>query len=150
MKKKLILLLLIGMFIFSTNVFADKFHGNFCWQVFNSEGQPYWIYQFGVYEKEGGHLVLYGSVDYGANGISASHGNAIIVGGNIKMTIVSSDYEEDESEVWSETFTAILNPLTLSGEWNALSLETQDGRNVRTVFQKGSISQILCQEAVRE
>ncbi|CAE6497507.1 conserved exported hypothetical protein [Nitrosomonas nitrosa] len=145
MKKQLILLLLTGMLAIAANAMADKFHGNFCWQVFNSEGQPYWIYQFGVYEKEGGHLVLYGSVDYGANGISASHGNAVIVGSNIKMTIVSSDYEDSDGEVWSETFTALLNRSTLSGEWNALSLETQDGRNVRTVFQKGSISLITCQ-----
>lgn len=145
MKKQLILLLLTVTLAIATNAMADKFHGNFCWQVFNSEGQPYWIYQFGVYEKEGGHIVLYGSIDYGANGISASHGNAIIVGDNIKMTIVSSDYEESEGEVWSETFTAILNRSTLNGEWNALSLETNDGANVRMVFQKGSISRTACQ-----
>lgn len=140
----MILLLLAGMFFANTNVLADKFLGHFCWQVFNSEGQPYWVYQFGVYEKEGGHLVLYGSVDYGANGISASHGNAVIVGGNIKMTLVSSDYEDGDGIVWSETFTAILNGSTLNGEWNALGLETSDGLNVDTVFQKGSISLTAC------
>lgn len=147
MKKRIALSLTICLLMFTTatKVLADEFLGNFCWQVFNSNGQPYWVYQFGVYQKEGGHIVLYGSVDYGTNGVSASHGNAIIVGSNIKMTIVSSDYEDGDGEVWSETFTAILNRSTLDGEWNALSLETNDGANVRTVFQKGSISRIACQ-----
>lgn len=143
MKKQLILSLLIGMLIIATNALADIFHGNFCWQVVSTE-EDHWTYQFGVYQKEGGHIVLYGTIDYGENGISASHGNAIMVGENIKLTIVSSDYEEREGEVWSETFTAILHP-DLNGEWNALSLETQDGVNAHPVFQKGSISRIPCQ-----
>ena len=147
MKKHICLSLLAGLLLFATAskaLAADKYLGEFCWQVFNSAGQPYWIYKFGVYEKEGGHLSLFGSIGYGANGPSAAHGNAISVGGNIKMTIVSSDYEEAEGQVWSETFTATLNASTLSGEWNALSLETDDGINVITKFQMGSMSPIAC------
>jgi len=147
MKKKIFLSLLVSVCVFTTAskaLAADKYLGNFCWQVFNSVGQPYWVYKFGVYEKEGGHLSLYGSIGYGANGPSAAHGNAISIGGNIKMTIVSSDYEEAEGQVWSETFTATLNASTLSGEWNALSLETDDGINVITKFQMGSMSPIAC------
>lgn len=147
MKKQIYLLLIISIFLFTTASKAqaeDKYLGQFCWQVFNSTGQPYWIYKFGVYEKEGGHLSLFGSISYGANGPSASHGNAIAIGNNIKMTIVSSDYEEAEGQVWSETFTATLNAATLSGEWNALSLESHDGINVLTKFQMGSMSPIAC------
>ena len=147
MKKKIILSLLVSVFLFTTAskaLAADKYLGNFCWQVFNSAGQPYWIYKFGVYEKEGGHLSLFGSIGYGANGPSAAHGNAISIGGNIKMTIVSSDYEEAEGQVWSETFTATLNASTLSGQWNALSLESDDGINAITKFQMGSMSPIAC------
>lgn len=147
MKKQLYSLLIASILLFTTAskaLAADKYLGEFCWQVFNSTGQPYWIYKFGVYEKEGGHLALFGAISYGANGPSASHGNAIVIGNNIKMTIVSSDYEEAEGEVWSETFTAILSASTLSGEWNALSLESDDGINVRTRFQMGSMSPIAC------
>lgn len=147
MKKQIYLSIIVSLFLFtmaSKALAADKYLGEFCWQVFNSTGQPYWIYKFGVYEKEGRHLALYGKISYGANGPSASHGNAIVIGSNIKMTIVSSDYEEAEGEVWSETFTAILNATTLSGEWNALSLETSDGINVITKFQMGSMSPTAC------
>lgn len=144
--KRLFLLSLAGLFMFltATKTFAEKFHGEFCWQVFNEFGDPYWRYKFGVYEKEGGHFVLYGSVDYGDNGISASHGNAIFVGDNIKLTIVSTDYEEGV-EVWSETFAAKLNNATLSGSWNVLSLEIGEGENlVRPVHHRGTINLIAC------
>lgn len=146
MKKRTLLSVLVSGFLFVTTstAKAETYLGDFCWQVFNSIGQPYWIYKFGVYEKTGGHLSLYGAVSYGANGDSASHGNAVIIGNKVKMTIVSSDYEETEGEVWSETFTAILDASSLGGQWNALSLESDDGINVRPVFQKGSMSLIAC------
>ena len=148
MKKQIVLSLLIGAMLFTTSIKAqaETYLGELCWQVFNSDGEPFWTYKFGVYEKTGGHLALFGSVDYpnNANDLSASHGNAIVVGNNIKVTIVSSDYEIAAGEVWSETFNAILNATTLSGEWNALSLETNDGITVQTVYQKGSMSPIAC------
>ena len=146
MKKHICLSLLAGLLFFATasKALAEKYHGEFCWQVFSSAGEPWWIYKFGVYEKEGGHLTLFGSVDYGANGISAAHGNAIFVGNNIKMTIVSSDYEDGDGEVWSETFTSVLSASTLSGEWNALSLESTDNVNAIPVVQKGTISLKTC------
>ena len=141
MKKNINLSFVVGLFflIIATESLADEYLGDFCWQVFNNEGEPYWTYEFGVYRKEGGHIALYGAIDYEQNGVSASHGNAIIVGGNIKMTIVSSDYEEGYG-VWGETFNAKLNASTLSGDWNALSLETKDGQNVQPVFQFGTMS----------
>jgi len=147
MKKQLCLLLLAGLLLFATAskaLAAEKYHGEFCWQVFSSEGEPWWLYKFGVYEKEGGHLTLFGSVDYGANGISAAHGNAIFVGNNIKMTIVSSDYEDGDGEVWSETFTAVLSASTFNGEWNALSLQSTDNVNAIPVVQEGTISLTTC------
>lgn len=148
MNRKIVLSLLAGVVMASTasTAIAEKYLGNFCWQVVNENNQPFWKYNFGVYEKVGGHIALYGTIEYppNTNDISASHGNAIIVGNNIKVTIVSSDYEIAAGEVWSETFNAILNATTLSGEWNALSLETNDGITVRTVYQKGSMSPIPC------
>ena len=115
-----------------------------CWQVFNQSGEPFWKYKLGVYEKEGGHFVLLGSVDYD-NTLSASHGNAILAGDSIKLTLVSSDYEEG-MEVWAETFAAKLNLSTLSGTWNALTLEKPDNENdVFGVHQRGSINLITCQ-----
>jgi hypothetical protein len=147
MKKQLCLLLLASLLLFATAskvLAAEKYHGEFCWQVFSNVGEPWWLYKFGVYEKEGGHLTLFGSVDYGANGISAAHGNAIIVGNNVKLTIVSSDYEDGDGEVWSETFTAVLSTSTFNGEWNALSLQSTDNVNVIPVVQKGTIDLIDC------
>jgi hypothetical protein len=146
LKKQIHLSILIVLFWFTmaSSALAEKYHGEYCFQVFNIDGQPFWTYNFGVYEKVGGHLTLYGSIDYGANGISAVHGNAIIVGNKIKLTIVSADYEEQEEEVWGETLTASLDVSTLNGEWNALSLITEDSINAFPVFQKGTINRISC------
>lgn len=145
--KKLFLLLIVGSlpFLATTKSFADEYHGEFCWQVFSDSGEPFWRYKLGIYEKQGGHIALYGSIDYGANGISAAHGNAIFVGDSIKLTINSADYEEG-IEVWAETFAAKLNGSTLSGTWNALTLEIFDDENVpSSVHQLGSINLIACQ-----
>lgn len=141
----LLFLICILLLLISPPAFAEKYHGEFCWQVFNQSGEPYWKYRFGIYEKEGGHFALYGSIDYGDNGVSASHGNAVLAGGNIKLTIVSADHEEGD-EVWAETFAAKLNSSTLSGTWNALTLEKFDNENdVFGVHQLGSIKLITCQ-----
>ena len=145
-KHCLLFLVSLSLLLISSYTFAEKYHGEFCWQVFNQSGEPQWKYKFGIYEKEGGHLALFGSIDYGDNGVSASHGNAILAGGNIKLTIVSTDHEEGV-EVWAETFAAKLNPSTLSGTWNALTLEKADNENeVFGVHQRGSINFIPCQQ----
>ena len=144
--KQLSLLLIVGlvMFLTATKSFAEKYHGEFCWQVFNESGEPYWRYKLGIYEKEGGHIALYGSIDYGPNGISAAHGNAVHIGDSIKMTINSADYEEG-MEVFAETFAAKLNSSTLNGTWNALTLEIFKNENFpSSVHQSGTISLISC------
>lgn len=145
--KKEFLLLITSLILFSvsSNSFADKYHGEFCWQVFSESGDPYWRYKLGIYEKEGGHLALFGSVDYGTNGDSASHGNAIYIGDSIKLTLVSADREEG-IQVWAETFSAKLDQSTLNGTWNALTLEINDGDDTSgSVHQRGTINQIACQ-----
>lgn len=142
----LLLLSSLLLFLISSHVFAEKYHGEFCWQVFNQSGEPYWKYKFGVYEKEGGHFALFGSVDY-ENTLSASHGNAILAGEFIKLTIVSTDHEEG-NELWAETFAAKLIPATLDGTWNALELVQRDNDNendVSALRQRGSIKLITCQ-----
>lgn len=78
------------------------------------------------------------------NGNSASHGNAIFVGNNIKLTLVSADREEG-IQVWAETFAATLNSSTLNGIWNVLTLEINDGEDTSgSVHQRGTINQIAC------
>ena len=146
MKHKFLLLILnFVLFSVTSNSFAEKYHGEFCWQVFSESGDPLWRYQLGIYEKEGGHFALFGAVDYGTNGNSASHGNAIFVGNNIKLTLVSADREEGV-EVWAETFAAKLDPSTLHGTWNALTLEFVDGEDFTDhIHQRGTINQIACQ-----
>lgn len=145
MKKNIRSSLIAGLFLSltTTHSLADEYFGDFCWQVFSNTGEPLWAYEFGVYRKQGGHMELYGAIDYEANGVSASHGSAIIVGEKVKLTIVSSDYEEGYG-VWGETFNARLNASTLSGEWDALSLETMDGQNVQAVYQFGHMDLIDC------
>ncbi|MCC6922389.1 MAG: hypothetical protein IT525_04885 [Nitrosomonas sp.] len=143
---RLFSLLLTGtfLFLFSPPLLADKFHGELCWQVFSSKQENLWRYRFGVYEKEGGHFVLLGSIDYGPNGPSASHGNAIVIGNSIKMTIVSTDYE-DGNQVWSETVAVKLDSATLNGTWNALSLESDDGETEVLGFRsRGTINLVTC------
>lgn len=146
MKQKFLLLIFsFVLFLVTSNLFAEEYHGEFCWQVFSESGDPYWRYQLGIYEKEGGHLALYGSVDYGTNGNSASHGNAINVGDSIKLTLVSADREEGV-EVWAETFAAKLDPSTLHGTWNALTLEFVDGADFTDhIYQRGTVNLIACQ-----
>ncbi len=143
-QKHLMLILSFVLFSATSNAFAEEYHGEYCWQVFSQSGEPLWHYQLGLYEKEGGHLALYGVVDYGPNGNSASHGNAVFVGNNIKMTLVSADREEG-IEVWAETFAAKLNPSTLHGTWNALTLEFVDGEDFTDhVHQRGTIDHTAC------
>ncbi|MDP1558048.1 MAG: hypothetical protein Q8K59_05915 [Nitrosomonas sp.] len=145
--KQLFLLLIAGsvLLLAATKSFAEEYHGEFCWQVFSESGEAYWRYKLGIYEKEGGHLALYGSIDYGPNGISAAHGNAVHIGDSIKLTINSADYEEG-TEVWAETFAAKLNKSTLNGTWNALTLEIFEEENeVSSVYQRGAINLISCQ-----
>ncbi len=144
--KQLSLLLIVGsvMFLTATKSFADEYHGEFCWQVFSESGEPFWRYQLGIYEKQGGHIALYGSIDYGPNGISAAHGNAVFVGDVIKFTLNSADYEEG-MEVFAETFAAKLNSSTLNGTWDALTLEIFDNENFpSSVHQSGTITRIAC------
>lgn len=130
--------------LISFDTYADEYHGEFCWQVFSQSGEPYWKYKFGIYEKEGGHFTLLGSIDYGDNGISASHGNAVFIGDSVKLTIVSADHEEGV-EVWAETFAAKLNKSTLDGNWHALTLEKKENeRDVFGVYQRGSINSVDC------
>ncbi len=132
------------LILFSTLSTADQYYGERCWQVFNESGEPYWKYKLGIYEKEGGHFTLFGSVDYG-NTLSASHGNAILAGGSVKLTLNSGDYEEG-NEVWAETFAAKLDPSSLNGTWDALTLEKRDNENdVFGVHQRGTINLIACQ-----
>ena len=131
------------LFLASSQAYAEKYHGELCWQVFSDSRDPLWKYKFGVYEKEGGHIALFGSIDYGPNGLSASHGNAIILGNVIKMTIVSTDYEESEKQVWNETVAVKLDKATLDGTWNTLSLENNDGEDEILGFRdKGTIELI--------
>lgn len=144
--KKSFLLLLAGslFFLVATKSVADNFQGEFCWQVFNESNDPLWQYKFGVFEKEGGYIALYGTIDFGDNGISASHGNAVFAGDSIKLTITSGDYEENFL-VWAETFMAKLDRTNFDGTWNALSLEIDAGTSdVKPTFQKGTIKNITC------
>jgi len=139
--------LLTGILLFlgSASLYAEKYHGEFCWQVYTDSNEPLWKYKFGVYEKEGGHLTLFGSIDYGANGLSASHGNVITLGDTIKMTLVSTDYEESDKQIWNETVAVKLDSTTLSGTWNALSLEHNDGEDeVLGYRDQGTINLIAC------
>ncbi|SFK68454.1 hypothetical protein SAMN05216302_101245 [Nitrosomonas aestuarii] len=143
-KRFLVLLTSFFLAVISPYSIAERYLGEFCWQVFNESNEPWWKYKFGVYEKEGGHFVLFGSVDY-ENTLSASHGNAILAGDSVKLTIISTDHEEG-IEVWAETFAAKLNPSTLSGTWNALELVQRDNEEeVFGVRQRGSINLITCQ-----
>ena len=144
--KQLFLLLIAGLIMFSTATksFSEEFKGEFCWQVFSESGEQFWRYKLGVYEKAGGHIALFGSIDYGPNGISAAHGNAVRVGDSIKMTINSADNEEG-MEVFAETFAAKLNNATLNGTWNALTLELFEGQNQTTaIHQRGTINLVAC------
>jgi len=142
-KRLCVILFCVFLMVVSSHSIAERFLGEFCWQVFNQDNEPYWKYKFGIYEKEGGYFALFGSVDY-ENTLSAAHGNAVLVGDSVKLTIVSSDREEG-IEFWTDTFAAKLEPSTLSGTWNAIELVKRDGENeVFGVHQQGSISLITC------
>ncbi len=116
----------------------DVYLGDFCWQVFDDVGAPAWIYKFGVYANEGGHFVLYGTDSL----TDAAHGNAEIVGSEVKMTIVSSGREG--SGGFSEIFNASLDISTLSGTWRSVG-DDYDGSNNRFEFiERGTMTRITC------
>ena len=142
MKKLIYLSLLIVLFFFATTskLQAETYRGESCWQV---SGGDNWVYKFGVYEKEGGHYELYGTDDDGEGDITAAHGNAEVVGSNIKMTIVASGYEAGYG-AWDETFNAVLSISTLSGTWHALGLVYDDSGSRLPYHTTGTITRITC------
>lgn len=115
---------------------AETYLGEFCWQV--DVTSPYsdsLIYKFGVYMKDGGHIVLYGTED----GEATIHGNAEVIGGNIVMSIVSTGY--DIADHWTEFISAVLDLATLSGTFYAHSLESDP---VLTSRFTGTMTLISC------
>ena len=118
---KLMTALLLATLLFfnlDANVKADETYlGEFCWEV-NVE-EPFtdtWIYKLGVYQKEGGHYVLYGT----DAGEYAVHGNAAIIGDTIALTLVASGIDEGlYDEPWTDLIKAILDTSTLSGRFHS-------------------------------
>ncbi len=143
MKKHIYLSLLLGLFLFPTASKSQELYlGDFCWQIFKNE-VPAWVYKFGVYEKEGRHFALYGLEDAGGGRITAAHGNAELVGGNIVMTVVGSGYEE-ASGAFNETFNAVLDAATLGGTWHSLGVLYDPDDNRNPFHSNGTISLITC------
>ncbi len=122
--RRMFVVLVIAFLFFGFNLnvkAAEKYLGEFCWQM--DETPPDvdgpMIYKFGVYKKDGDHIVLYGTED----GETAAHGNAEVIGGNIVMTIVSPGYDIiDPSEHWTDFISAVLDPATLNGTFHAHAL----------------------------
>ncbi len=113
--------------------------GEFCWQTFDDVGAPATFYKFGVYANEGGHFVLYGTDSL----TDAAHGNAEIVGSEVKLTIVISG-RDGSGGGFSEIFNASLDISTLSGTWRSVGDE-YDGSNNRDEFiERGTITRITC------
>ena len=80
------------------------------------------IFKFGVYQKDGGHFVLYGT-ESSVDGEKAVHGNAEVVGGNIVMTIISSGYDiTDPGDHWTDFISAVLDLDTKNGTFHAHAL----------------------------
>ena len=123
--RRMFVVLVIAFLFFGFNLnvkAAETYLGDLCWRV--DVASPYtdsWLYKFGVYGKDGGHYVLYGTED----GETAVHGNAEVVGSTIVMAIVGSGYDiADPSDHWTEFISAVLDLATLSGTFQAHSLES--------------------------
>lgn len=143
MKTSLSFPALFGLLMFSMipQSHAETYHGDFCWQVLINE-VPAWTYQFGVYQKDGGHYALYGREDNGLGEITAAHGNAAIVGDQVKMTIQGSGHTEAFG-AWHESVSAVLEAATLSGTWHALGVSTDSGTPLQ-FHSNGNIRLIAC------
>ena len=146
MKKLIYLSLLVGLFLFTTTSKsqAEVYLGEFCWQVFDDVGAPDWIYKFGIYQKEGGHYVLYGTSSDSFTEVA--HGNAEIVGSKVKMVIVGSGVgsDSDPSYVWSDTFNAVLDISTLNGTWHVLGIDHDGVEGTTLDYINGTITSITC------
>lgn len=121
--RRMFVVLVIAFLFFGFNLnakAAETYIDEFCWQVDVTTPEPdSWSYKFGVYMKDGGHIVLYGTED----GETAVHGNAEVIGGNLVMTIVSAGYDiADPSEHWTDFISAVLDLATLSGTFHAHTL----------------------------
>lgn len=140
----IIFVLMCLFFSFKSAKAEDVYLGEFCWQVFDEAGAPDWVYKFGVYQKEGGHLVFYGTSRDSFTEVA--HGNAEIVGAEVKMVIVGSGVgsSSDPNYVWSDTFVAVLDISTLNGTWHVLGLDHDDVEGTNTDYINGTISLIIC------
>ncbi|SFP98118.1 hypothetical protein SAMN05216419_104124 [Nitrosomonas cryotolerans] len=136
------LLVSLPLLTISFKSHAETYHGDFCWQILENE-VPAWSYKLGVYEKEGGQYALYGTEDNGLGDITAAHGNAAVVGDNIKLIITGSGYTQ-EAGTWSETLNAMLSTSTLSGNWHVVGVLFDTSNTPQQYHSNGSIEPIAC------
>ncbi len=108
---------------------AESYLGEKCWRIDVTSPYVYsTTYKLGLYKKDGGHFVLYGTENWqdlsGVNYTGVVRGNMEVIGNNLYTNLESIGSFEDEFK-WIENIAASLSisPLTLSGPFKGYSLE---------------------------
>ena len=126
----------------ATGVRAETYLGDFCWQM-SFEGSPETgSLKLGVYEKDGGHFELYGTIsDDGST--TAILGSAEIIGDEVYLTAVDSGFISDL--ILSNTTNAVLNASTLNGTFTRSFLVVDSETTfVDVFFSIGTLTLIDC------
>ncbi len=108
---------------------AESFLGDVCWRIdVTSPFESSTTLKLGLYKKDGGHFVLYGTAywqdpltDVIYTGVV--HGNMEVVGNNFFTNLESKG--SDEEWQWSENISGTLSidPFTLSGPFKGYASE---------------------------
>jgi len=108
----------------TSNSQAEVYLGDFCWQADSTVTPKSVLLSIGVYQKDGGHIALFGKVFQGNN--TAIHGNAEIDGASVVMTLAESG---DINNFWPGTeamiWNAVLDRPALNGSYSSLELIPQ-------------------------
>ena len=143
MRKLVYSALLIGLILVigASECQAEEYLGEFCWRLDITTSGASTIFKSGVYEKEGGHYVLYGkSLDFNV----AIHGNAERYGSNIVMTFVMSGVSPDTGDKFGNICNAVLDASTLNGTFYWVGTQYSPGGEVGNHYDYGTMTLITC------
>jgi hypothetical protein len=121
---------------------AETFLGDFCWQI-NFQGSPgTGLLKLGVYEKEGGHFALYGTI-FDGSATTPINGNAEIIDGQVLLTGLDSIFTSPD--IFSNVSNAALDLSTLNGSFSRMILEVDTAQTTFDVlFILGTLTLISC------
>ena len=146
MKKRILLPVILCGFLFCLSSVAVQaagdFLGDICWSIDDGSGDTFPC-KLGVFSIGSGHYLLSGTVQYSADEIYITHGNAEIIRNKIHMSIVFAD--GNNNAMSSTHALCVLDPSTLNGTYNAVKTGAVDTGETGIKYLSGTLTLIPCQ-----